>query len=90
MTQHDEAHRQEWHAMLKRSAEVSERSWKIALLLSVLFGFLGADRFYARRPALGMLKLATVGLSGIWWVIDIVLLLSGRMKDSEGKAIRDK
>lgn len=45
----------------------------VLLVLSVLFGWLGADRFANRQIGLGLLKLVTLGGFGLWWIIDIVL-----------------
>ncbi|MFH1051178.1 MAG: TM2 domain-containing protein [bacterium] len=47
-------------------------------LLTVFLGFMGFDRFYMHRTALGILKLITLGGLGIWWIIDIYLCLSGK------------
>ncbi|XP_063711542.1 TM2 domain-containing protein Y66D12A.21-like [Symsagittifera roscoffensis] len=48
--------------------------YDIALLLSVLCGVVGADRFYLGYPALGVLKLFSFGGLLIWWLVDIVLI----------------
>ena len=48
-----------------------------AILLSVFAGFLGADRFYLGYTCLGVTKLFTFGCCGIWWIVDIALLLAG-------------
>ena len=48
--------------------------WKFTLIISILFGWLGVDRFYMGEPILGILKLVTVGFGGIWWLIDILLI----------------
>jgi TM2 domain-containing membrane protein YozV len=39
-----------------------------------LFGFLGAHRFYYGRPVSGTIWLCTLGLLGIGWLIDLVLI----------------
>jgi len=60
----------------------------MAFLLSFFFGFLGADRFYLGYGVLGLLKLCTFGGLGIWVCYDLVMLLLGKMKDSDGKILK--
>ena len=45
-----------------------------ALWLSVIFGFLGIDRFYLGYPTIGLFKLFTGGFFGLGWYIDIYLI----------------
>jgi TM2 domain-containing membrane protein YozV len=49
-------------------------NWTLTIIMSVLFGSLGVDRFIMGHVGLGLLKLFTCGGCGIWWVIDIVLI----------------
>lgn len=51
-----------------------------ALIISVVAGGLGADRFYLDDMPMGLLKLFTGGACGIWWLIDI-FSVSDRAKD---------
>lgn len=55
-----------------------------ALIISILLGELGIDRFYLGYIGLGILKLITMGGFGVWWLIDIIMIATGKMKDSSG------
>ncbi len=66
------------------------KDWLVALLLSVLLGGLGVDRFYLGYIGLGVLKLITLGGFGIWWLIDLILIASNKLPDSEGKELVKK
>jgi TM2 domain-containing membrane protein YozV len=54
--------------------EKKDKKWLTALLLSILIGSLGVDRFYIGHVGLGILKLITFGGFGIWWLIDLILI----------------
>ncbi|KAG1138490.1 hypothetical protein G6F37_010410 [Rhizopus arrhizus] len=60
--------------VLLKDTCVSDRSWFVALVLSIFFGPFGIDRFYLGYILLGTLKFLTAGLGGIWWTIDAVLI----------------
>lgn len=81
--------RGDWVASLRRERGLSSRNWNTALLLSILLGIVGADRFYVGRTGLGILKMVTLGGYFVWWVADVVLLLQGRMKDDLGKLVQN-
>ena len=49
-------------------------NWTLTLVMSVLFGALGVDRFIMGHIGLGILKLITLGGCGIWWLIDVILI----------------
>lgn len=61
--------------------------WTIALILSILVGELGVDRFYTGSIMLGIIKLLTFGGCGIWWIIDIILIVTGSYKDAYGRPL---
>ena len=67
---------------------VSPKSRAATLILCFLFGIFGVHRFYLGRPAIGFLFLFTLGLMGIGWLIDIILILLGEIKDREGFPVR--
>jgi len=46
----------------------------MAIILSVLVGSLGVDRFYIGDVGLGVGKLLTCGGAYIWWLIDIFMI----------------
>ena len=63
------------------------KDWLVALLLSIFLGGLGVDRFYLGYIGLGVLKLITGGGFGIWWLIDLILIATGKLRDSEGREL---
>jgi TM2 domain-containing membrane protein YozV len=63
------------------------KSWTVTLLLAILVGSLGVDRFYTGHIGLGVLKLITCGGAGIWWLIDIILLAMGKYMDKDGNPL---
>jgi TM2 domain-containing membrane protein YozV len=70
--------------------EVSNKNWTTALLLSIFLGCLGVDRFYLGYVWLGVLKLLTGGGLYVWWLIDMILIASNRLKDSQGRVLCKK
>lgn len=68
--------------------ELSPKSWLAALLLSIFLGEFGIDRFYLGKIGTGIIKLVTFGGFGIWWLIDIILIIAGAMHDKEGRLVK--
>jgi len=56
-----------------------------ALILSVLTGLIGVDRFYIGDTGLGIGKLLTVGGCGIWALIDLFLISNATKKKNYEK-----
>lgn len=53
---------------------MKEVDWVLALVMSIVFGQFGVDRFIMGHVGLGILKLITFGGFGIWWIIDVILI----------------
>jgi len=62
----------------------ADRSYLVALLLAIFLGYLGIDRFYLGYPGWGLIKLFTVGLAGIMWILDIILIALGILRPKRG------
>lgn len=65
--------------------EISDRSWIAALLLAI---FLPVHRFYVGKIGTGILFWLTAGGCGIWYVIDIVMILFDVFTDKQGRKLR--
>lgn len=68
-------------------AQKEGKDWLVALLLSIFLGQLGIDRFYLGYSGLGVLKLCTLGGCGLWWLVDLILIATNSMVDSDGKPL---
>ena len=60
------------------------KSKVVALILSIFLGELGIDRFYLGYISTGILKLITCGGFGIWWLIDLIMIATGKLKPKDG------
>ncbi|WP_426461470.1 TM2 domain-containing protein [Mycoplasma hafezii] len=70
--------------------KVSNKSRTILSSLSFFLGCFGADRFYAGRITLGIIKIFGVFLTfGIWAIVDFVLALIGKQKDANSAYIQN-
>ena len=68
---------------------MSERRILPAFLLCFFLGVFGAHRFYAGKIGTGILELLTFGGLGIWWLVDMILILTGSFRDGEGQKITE-
>lgn len=68
----------------REEEENTLKSKTTAIILSVLLGQLGVDRFYLGYVGLGVVKLITCGGFGIWWLIDLIMICTGSLKPADG------
>ena len=66
----------------------SDKSWILAMLLSVFLGVFGVDRFYLGHIWLGLAKFFTFGGLGLWALADIIIIALRMVRDSEGRPLR--
>ncbi|MBQ8379450.1 MAG: TM2 domain-containing protein [Clostridia bacterium] len=65
----------------------SEKNWLTSLLLCIFVGSLGIHRFYAGKIGTGILMLITCGGCGIWTLVDLIMIITGKFTDKDGNAI---
>jgi hypothetical protein len=73
---------------LSRKRKPKPKSWRVALLLSLFLGPLGADRFYIGRTRSAVVKLVTLSCFGVWWLTDFVLIASDWRLDAWGRPLK--
>ena len=68
----------------KRANSSGDRSWVVTAVLSFFLGVLGIDRFYLGYTTLGLIKLLTAGGLGIWYLIDLILIITRVLQPVDG------
>uniref|UniRef100_A0A914E5J7 Secreted protein n=2 Tax=Acrobeloides nanus TaxID=290746 RepID=A0A914E5J7_9BILA len=53
------------------------------LLYSIFLGIFAVDRFSLGYSAIAVGKLMTLGGLGVWWIIDIILLINGNLTPAD-------
>ncbi len=65
----------------------SDKQKIVAALLCWFLGGLGIHRFYLGYSAIGIIQLLTFGGCGIWALVDLIMILTGGLKDSDGREL---
>ena len=63
------------------------KQFMITLLLALFAGGFGAHRFYTGHTMYGIIQLFTGGGCGIWALIDIISIVTGKYTDSQGRPL---
>ncbi|PXX62452.1 TM2 domain-containing membrane protein YozV [Nocardia tenerifensis] len=71
----------------------SDKQKLIAGLLQIFLGAFGVGRFYTGYTGIAIAQIAvtwlTCGIGGIWPLVDGILMLIGKVPDSDGRPLRD-
>ncbi|MGN6752964.1 MAG: NINE protein [Intrasporangium sp.] len=66
---------------------VSTKSRLATALLCLFLGVLGVHRFYVGKIGTGVIQLLTGGGLGIWYLVDLVLIIIGRFRDRDTRLL---
>ena len=73
--------------------EYSDADWMTTLLVCILpalIGINGVHRFMTGNVGTGVVMLLTLGGCGIWTLIDLIMIATGKFRDGEGKIVAQK
>ena len=73
--------------------EYSDADWTTTLLVCILPAFIGINgvhRFMTGNVGTGVAMLLTLGGCGIWTLIDLIMIATGKFRDGEGKIVAQK
>lgn len=62
--------------------------WLATLLFAWILGIFGVHRFYLGKVGTGVLMLLTAGGLGIWYLVDLILVITGNMTDQDGNPVK--
>ncbi|MDD2648786.1 MAG: TM2 domain-containing protein [Eubacteriales bacterium] len=74
------------HPYVQRVEASSKSKW-VAFLLCLFLGYIGAHKFYVGKTGAGILYFFTVGIFGIGWIIDLLVILSDGFTDKWGRKL---
>lgn len=74
----------------KLANNIDGKDWLTTLLLAIFLGYLGIHRFYTGHTGIGIVQLLTGGGCGIWYIVDIIMIVTSSYKDSDGNDLVKK
>ena len=73
--------------LLNSSTTTSTTDWLTLFLLTFFVGVLGVHRFYVGKIGTGFLMLLTLGGLGVWFLVDLILGVTGQFTNKDGEKI---
>ena len=73
--------------LLNSSSTTSTTDWLTLILLTFFVGVLGVHRFYVGKIGTGFLMLLTLGGLGVWFLVDLILVVTGQFTNKDGEKI---
>ena len=73
--------------LLNSSTTTSTTDWLTLFLLTFFVGVLGVHRFYVGKIGTGVLMLITLGGLGVWYLVDLLLVVTGQFTNKDGQKI---
>ncbi len=70
--------------------QVSDKGYVPAILICLFLGGLGVHRFWVGKIGTGVLQLLTLGGLGVWALIDLIMIITGKFTDKEGRLIKSE
>jgi TM2 domain-containing membrane protein YozV len=67
----------------------SDKQKIVAGLLQIFLGGFGAGRWYLGDNGIALAQLFTCGGLGVWALIDGIMMLTGNVRDTQGRPLRD-
>ena len=73
--------------LLNSSTKTNSIDWLALFLLTFFVGVLGVHRFYVGKIGTGVLMLITLGGLGVWFLVDLLLVVTGQFTNKDGQKI---